>query len=601
MLVLLVILGIGFLIFVHELGHFVVAKMVGIRVLAFSVGFGPKVVGFRRGETEYRLSLFPLGGYVKMAGESPDDGEIADERDFRAKTVGERAAVISAGVVMNAIFGFLIFVVAFFLGVPFDVPEVGAVRPGGPAWEAGVPVGARILAVNGNKVFDFADVSTETALSRRSSGAVLTLQTGDGEPFDVRVDLHKNATNGYYEIGIFPPLGPVELGSATPGGPDSLRDGDVLLSVEGEDLDPVELERFLASHSISDPSDPEQRFLRFSVLRDGHRLDVKYEPRWVGRYRIGIRPVANRVLGIRSSVRSETIDLRRDDIVQRIAGRAILSDDDFASAMRGLRVGEDVEVEILRDGKEVRPVWRFHDAASKDEFVADVALGDDRESNVIRVIDGEPAVEAGVLDGDRIESVDGRATRSFDDILEVMQGYAGGSPVEVRLRRSGEPLSLRIQPREFFYPERFGIRHKVETLRVGSLSGAVAVGFQRTIYTAKLVYVMLDRMLFRRTVSTKNIGGILTISYVSWKFAETGLAKLLYFLALLSINLAIINLLPIPILDGGQLVFLLIEKVKGSPVNEKVMQYAQIVGVALLVLLVIYVTYNDIERLFLLR
>jgi regulator of sigma E protease len=164
-----VILGIGFLIFVHELGHFIVAKLVGIRVLAFSIGFGPRVFGFRIGETDYRLSAFPLGGYVRMAGESPEDEAPVDDRDFRAKSVSQRAAVISAGVVMNGIFGFLIFALAFSLGVRFDVPEVGAVREGGPAWKSELPEGARILRVNGNKVYDFMDVSTETALSRRST------------------------------------------------------------------------------------------------------------------------------------------------------------------------------------------------------------------------------------------------------------------------------------------------------------------------------------------------------------------------------------------------------------------------------------------------
>jgi regulator of sigma E protease len=598
---LLVIAGIGFLIFVHELGHFLVAKLVGIRVLAFSIGFGPKLLGFRAGETEYRLSLFPLGGYVKMAGESPEDGEVIDERDFRAKTVGQRAAVISAGVVMNAIFGFLIFVVAFSIGVPFDVPEVGAVRKGGPAWEAGVPVGARILEVNGNTVYDFTDVSTETALSRRSADAVLTLQEGDGQPYDVHVQPRKNPASGIFEIGVYPPLGSIETDSED-GERGGLRDGDVLLGIGGEKMDSLAFERFLSSHSITDPTDPSENFLEFEVLRDGAVETVRYEPSWVGRYRIGIRPIGNRIFGIRSEGRSPGIDLRVDDRVEWIDGRRILSEEEFASAVQDAPLGVSLEVRLSRDGRETAVRWSFPDEAAKERFASSVAVGDDRKSDRIRVIPGEPAEAAGLRDGDRITTVNGTPIEDFLDILEIMSQYENGDVVRVEFLRGEDSGVLEILPRKFFFADpHLLFRRKIETLRVGSITEALGVGFARTVYTAKLVWVMLDRMLFHRTVSTKNIGGILTIGYVSFKFAETGFAKLLYFLALLSINLAILNLLPIPILDGGQLVFLAIEKVKGSPVNEKVMQYAQLVGVALLVLLVIYVTYNDIERLLLNR
>src|SRR5438132_12187819 len=107
--VLEVALGIGLVIFVHELGHFLVAKKVGIRVETFSLGFGPRLVGFVRGGTDYRLSAVPLGGYVKMAGESPDEARSGAHDEFAAKSVGARAAVISAGVIMNGIFAVVFF------------------------------------------------------------------------------------------------------------------------------------------------------------------------------------------------------------------------------------------------------------------------------------------------------------------------------------------------------------------------------------------------------------------------------------------------------------------------------------------------------------
>ncbi|MEK7749657.1 MAG: site-2 protease family protein, partial [Planctomycetota bacterium] len=117
--IILVIVGIGLLIFIHELGHFLVAKKIGVRVLAFSLGFGPALFKKKWGETEYRLSLVPLGGYVKLAGEGPDEEKTGSSWEFSSKSVGQRASVLVAGVALNAALAFIAFVVAFQIGVPF--------------------------------------------------------------------------------------------------------------------------------------------------------------------------------------------------------------------------------------------------------------------------------------------------------------------------------------------------------------------------------------------------------------------------------------------------------------------------------------------------
>ncbi|MHC4862138.1 MAG: site-2 protease family protein, partial [Planctomycetota bacterium] len=134
--VAVVIVGIGLLIFVHELGHFLVAKWNKVRVEAFSLGFGPVLWGFWKGETHYRLSLVPLGGYVKMAGgDAPTaDYESDDPGEFPNKSVPVRIAVYSAGVIMNAITGIVLFIAAFNIGVPLPAPVAGIVQPGSPAW-----------------------------------------------------------------------------------------------------------------------------------------------------------------------------------------------------------------------------------------------------------------------------------------------------------------------------------------------------------------------------------------------------------------------------------------------------------------------------------
>ncbi|MCZ6691800.1 MAG: site-2 protease family protein, partial [Planctomycetota bacterium] len=111
--------GVGLIIFVHELGHFLMARRMGVRVEVFSLGFGPRLFGFRRGPTDYRVSYVPFGGYVKMAGESPEMGVTGAPDEFTSKSVGARTLIAAAGVMMNLFTGLLIFCLAFAVGVKF--------------------------------------------------------------------------------------------------------------------------------------------------------------------------------------------------------------------------------------------------------------------------------------------------------------------------------------------------------------------------------------------------------------------------------------------------------------------------------------------------
>jgi regulator of sigma E protease len=154
----------GILIFFHELGHFVVAKRSGIRVERFSLGFPPKMIGKKIGDTEYCLSWIPLGGYVKMAGEDPDESKIEGKPwEFMSKPVGIRALVIAAGPVMNFVLAILIFWGVIFFKGEQDVHEestiIGLVSAGAPAAEAGIEVGDRIISVNGIEVGTFLEMA----------------------------------------------------------------------------------------------------------------------------------------------------------------------------------------------------------------------------------------------------------------------------------------------------------------------------------------------------------------------------------------------------------------------------------------------------------
>jgi len=144
----------GLLIFVHELGHFLFAKLFGVGVEKFSLGFGPKIVGRQFGETEYLISAFPLGGYVKMIGENPDAELTADEvgRSFMGKHPLKRMVIVAAGPVFNLLFAALLFIVIYMIGVPAATTKVGEVVAGKPAAAAGLKPGDVITAVNGRTV-----------------------------------------------------------------------------------------------------------------------------------------------------------------------------------------------------------------------------------------------------------------------------------------------------------------------------------------------------------------------------------------------------------------------------------------------------------------
>jgi len=201
----------GALILVHELGHFLLAKAFGVKVLTFSFGFGPKVLRFRRGETEYALSLLPLGGYVKMLGEDTEE-EIGPEdrgRAFSLKPLWQRATIVLAGPMANLLFSALLFSLVFLTGTPRLLPVVGEVVEGYPAREAGLREGDRILAIDGQEVRFWDDL---LRIIPQSQGRPLELLVErEGEriilkvvPKAVRVkDLFGEEVE-HYQIGITP-------------------------------------------------------------------------------------------------------------------------------------------------------------------------------------------------------------------------------------------------------------------------------------------------------------------------------------------------------------------------------------------------------------
>ncbi len=171
----LIVLGV--LVIVHEFGHFIVAKLVGVRVEKFSIGFGPKIWSVRKGETEYIIAPIPLGGYIKMGGDEPGDAITGQKWEFLSRSVSDRFKIIVAGPVLNYVFAFCLLVAVFMVGTPVTTTEIGVVMSGYPAKEAGLLVGDRILAVDG-KTVSHGDALVAIINKRVQGTLVLTVERG---------------------------------------------------------------------------------------------------------------------------------------------------------------------------------------------------------------------------------------------------------------------------------------------------------------------------------------------------------------------------------------------------------------------------------------
>ncbi len=197
----------GVLIFIHELGHYLVAKYLGIRVEVFSLGFGKRLFGFTRGDTDYRISLIPLGGYVKMSGENPDDELHGTPDEFLSRPKLQRFAVAIAGPVMNIGLAILLMAVLFMLGSQVlsykgEAPVLGAIRFGSPAEEAGLEIGDRVVSVDGEATPTWRDLEFKIATS---PGIEVNLHLErDGERLEKRVKVDEEAELGAGEIGVQP-------------------------------------------------------------------------------------------------------------------------------------------------------------------------------------------------------------------------------------------------------------------------------------------------------------------------------------------------------------------------------------------------------------
>lgn len=270
--VLAFIFALGVIIFVHEAGHLLVAKAFDVRVLAFSLGFGKRLLGFRRGETDYRVSLVPLGGYVRLGGENPD--EVSDDpREFLNKPRWQRILVYVAGPAMNVVLSIAIMTALFAAGTSVSIdpgsldPVIGTVADGSPAAEAGLRVGDRVVSAGGDPVDDWQDVNM--ALVVAPDKPVPMVVERDGATVSVTVVPEKVEPYGFGEAGVAPELLPrfVQLLPGEPAEEAGFEAGDEIVSVDGR---PVASQSQFVEYLQEHPAQE----VRVTVRRSGEVLTL---------------------------------------------------------------------------------------------------------------------------------------------------------------------------------------------------------------------------------------------------------------------------------------------------------------------------------------
>lgn len=688
--IVIAVVGIGLIVFAHELGHFLAAKRSGVKVERFSLGFDPRIFGvrmrlaaFRRGETEYVIGAIPFGGYVKLCGEGLDEEAPVSRESLQAQPIGRRAVIFAAGGIMNIIFGFLLFIVAFKVGVSFIRNSVGRVEYPSPAWDAGLRPGDALLAIDGKAKEDFTTLLTTIAL--RGTDEPIHLTVGRrGQRLEVPIKPVVNPAIGIPSIGIDRPIS-MEIRSVAEDSPaeqSGIRPGDRILSVEtgveggGVHLGPDIPEALRWEHLTEFTEHNPGKEVRLELARRG-----RTSPEWVS-VRVGKNPrgPSSRFLGVALRVQ-QVIACRGAAASWFVPGDEIVAIDGVPvetlrlETLCPMGAGGDETVEITIAGRE-DPV-RFRRTEIREWIAAGDLIVGQSGTYVLNVRESSPAEEIGITAGDKITHVGGTPlgrTEAWEEALGSAGGGGSGA-VTIRWLRAGAPQERSVKAEDARTPEAMGIRwdrrvilgqvtrgapgegiglrpgdriitiggteiedwpslvravhqsegsvkieweregerHAAETAldsprgylgllvsedrytRVASLLEACSMAPEHTVLWIQNVFLTI-RGLIRREVSAKNVIGPVGLIDTTRRIHQYGTGTFLHFLALISINLGIINLFPIPILDGGHLLFLGIEKAKGSPVSERVQYWAHVAAFLLIVSVALLVTFNDIAR-----
>ncbi len=679
-----VALGIGLVIFVHELGHFVAAKMFGVKCEKFYVGFDPPLkIGpiklpsnlgkFKYGETEYGIGIIPLGGYVKMLGQDDDPRKMKDEaartrqlsegaeddpddiaessaeelarldpRSLPAKPVWQRMIIMSAGVFMNVVTGAMFAMIAFFYGVPYTPTIIGSVVPGGPAWQANVTPGGQVVEVAGmsDELMRFRDMKMEVLQSGlEDSEQKLPVAIRYGEE-TVRFQLPMMSVPGQKEHRL--------IGVGMADTMDLRAEGhSVPLSVAAEVFTDSDLGAKIVSYNgmkvDSDAKVPSLPFLDYLYTHPDQPIELELRRKDDSIHKVTLPPQKSKWLGVRvapgpvsalvTGGPAAKAGMKVGDVLESVEG---LTELNVTSLLELLARRETVSLTVKRGAESValsitpdqtlqtnEPAGALKQVAAVNAYgfafrISSQVTSFDRGN----LVDGDPLVASDVIK--KITLLD---DNTFPDeykqeplksaLTELSKSWEisdKNTKEDHEIQRKIEHLQRRLR----IFSERKESGRIVETVvkisgdadqhlfsrgivlapfsytrTANSWGEAAALGIRES--KNKLGDVMrFLKMLVQGRVSARMVGGPIRIFQVAGHEAEQGVSTQLLFLTMLSMNLAILNFLPIPVLDGGHMVFLFCEAIMGRRVNEEFEMRLTLAGGILLLLLMVFVFFNDL-------
>jgi regulator of sigma E protease len=659
--VLLVLLGFGAVVIVHEFGHFIVAKLSGIKVEAFSIFMPPTLLGIRKTkagfkfrflpslhsgaeqepeeqmeETEYRIGVFPFGGYVKLLGQE-DTGpvkQVDDPHSFARKPVSIRSAVIAAGVFFNVVSAALIFMVVFLVGINLTPAVIGEVATGSPAAKAGLRAGDEFLEIDHKgQDLDFSDILIAGALSKAHEPVPVTVRHPDGTTVSKTLVAERLPGSQFRDFGILPPRSltvadvdePSQLQRRT-----KLQPGDRIVAVNGKEvnqswelvaaaratLEPnlkITADRPTGKHS-TEPIET-QLPLHWNVANSGEKgaeVDLHQVYSMVPRLRV-LASEAERKPARPGDRGQEGDYLRAGDIIVAINDVNNPTYQELRD-ITGQYEGKSLPLKVLRtdaNGVEqvvaltVNPRYNAQEDRVVIGFIPTLDAAHAVVAKTISTEGGVPALE--IPRGARVVAVNDEPVASFYDIIEKVRRWEG-QPVVLKYRLAGraeggvtlrDPQAPNAITVESTLPDEFIPFKPLERLyqAQGPLN-ALGMGYRRTWGFIAQTYITLKRLI-SGLISPKNLMGPVGIITVSYHIvSQQPLVNYAYFLGLISATIAVINFLPIPPFDGGLIILMLIEKVKGSALTERTQGIVAYAGWVLVLLLLIYVTFNDIVRSF---
>jgi regulator of sigma E protease len=511
--ILIFIIFLGPLIFFHELGHFFFARLFGVKVEVFSIGFGPKIFKHVRKGTEYAISAIPLGGYVKMFGDDPfAENPLTEEEKkvaFNHKSKWARFWIVFGGPLANLILAYFLYVGLLAGGEKVPETKVGVVTEQSVLYTKGVRTGDVLIGINDEKVMSFDDFNIkgsriESITVRRSSGTV-TLQVDMGlEEFIEKF------------VGLV-----------------SAVKRPIVTNTKGE--------RFLVS-LVKNPTD-----LNFSL----------------------------------------------EELTSTFQGTAYLYSYKQNDEKYDLVPGSEKEV------------------LSKQTNLTDALIEQGYfpvDLSVRNIVMASPADKAGLKKDDILVKLEDKPLKNFEELRTNLQKFQDGKEVQVTVLSQGQEVVKKIIPEVKEVDKKkvklIGIESSVEYLppklvvaKADSVAAAVLGAFERT-WDGIVKTFNGYKKLITREVSLNNIGGPLAIGKVASDSFNISLSMFFRLMAIISINLGVINLFPIPVLDGGHIMFLIFETINGGPLSRRKLEIAQRLGVSVLFFLIFIALFNDISRLF---